>query len=83
MPPGVKHAWLFQYLKDVQWEYNNCTILGEKGYLSAPVQLDQFETANITIDVPYRLNQKNWTPPTWAYKRFRKRIETVFSQFNS
>ncbi|MCR5129986.1 MAG: IS982 family transposase, partial [Prevotella sp.] len=29
-----------------------------------------------------RLNQKNWTPPTWAYKRFRKRIETVFSQLN-
>ncbi|MBQ2209053.1 MAG: IS982 family transposase, partial [Prevotella sp.] len=28
------------------------------------------------------LNQKNWTPPTWAYKRFRKRIETVFSQLN-
>jgi hypothetical protein len=71
-----------QYLKDVQWEYNDCTILGDKGYLSAPVQLDLFETANITLDVPYRLNQKNWTPPTWAYKRFRKRIETIFSQFN-
>ena len=71
-----------QYLKDVQWEYHDCTILGDKGYLSAPVQLDLFETANITLDVPYRLNQKNWTPPTWAYKRFRKRIETVFSQLN-
>ena len=22
------------------------------------------------------------TPPTWAYKRFRKRIETFFSQLN-
>ena len=71
-----------QYLRDVQWEYHDCTILGDKGYLSAPVQLDLFETANITLDVPYRLNQKNWTPPTWAYKRFRKRIENVFSQFN-
>ena len=71
-----------QYLKDVQWEYSDCTILGDKGYLSAPVQLDLFETASITLDVPYRLNQKNWTPPTWAYKRFRKRIETVFSQLN-
>ena len=66
----------------MQWEYHDCTILGDKGYLSAPVQLDLFETANITLDVPYRLNQKNWTPPTWAYKRFRKRIETVFSQLN-
>ena len=71
-----------QYLKDVRWEYHDCTILGDKGYLSTPVQLDLFETANITLDVPYRLNQRNWTPPTWAYRRFRKRIETVFSQFN-
>ena len=71
-----------QYLKDVQWEYNDCMIMGDKGYLSAPVQLDLFETANITLEVPYRLNQKNWTPPTWAYRRFRKRIETAFSQLN-
>lgn len=71
-----------QYLKDVQWEYHDCTILGDKVYLSAPVQLELFETANITLDVPYRLNQKNQTPPTWAYKRFRKRIETVFFQLN-
>lgn len=70
-----------QYLKDAQWEYHDCTILGDKGYLSAPVQLDLFETANIILDA-YRLNQKNWTQPTWAYKRFRKRIETVFSQLN-
>ena len=55
-----------QYLKDVRWEYNDCMIMGDKGYLSAPVQLDLFETANITLEVPYRLNQKNWTPPTWA-----------------
>ena len=68
------------YLKDVQWEYHDCMILGDKGYLSAPVQLDLFQTANITLEVPYRLNQKNWRPPSWTYTRFRKRIETVFSQ---
>jgi len=68
------------YLNDVQWEYHDCMILGDKGYLSAPVQLDLFRTANITLEVPYRLNQKNWRPPSWTYRRFRKRIETVFSQ---
>lgn len=71
-----------QYLKDAQRDYHDCLIHGDKGYLSAPVQLNLFETANITLDVPYRLNQKNWTAPSWAYKRFRKRIETVFSQLN-
>ena len=40
-----------KYLKDVKWEKNDCTILGDKGYLSASVQLDLFETANITLDV--------------------------------
>lgn len=59
-----------QYLKDVQWEYHDYTILGNKGNLSAPVKLDLFKTANITLDIPYRLNQKTWRLPTWAYKRF-------------
>ena len=70
------------YLNDVRWEYHDCMMLGDKGYLSAEVQKDLFETVNITLEVPYRLNQKNWRPPSWAYKRFRKRIEIIFSQLN-
>ncbi len=70
------------YLKDIQWEYHDCMILGDKGYLSVPIQQDLFTSANITLEVPYRLNQKNWRPPLWAYKRYRRRIETVFSQLN-
>ena len=70
------------YLKDVRWEYHDCMMLGDKGYLSAEIQKNLFEAANITLEVPYRLNQKNRRPPTWAYKRFRKRIETIFSQPN-
>ncbi len=70
------------YLKDIRWEYHDCLMLGDKGYLSTEVQKNLFEVANIRLEVPYRLNQKNYRPPTWAYKRFRKRIETVFSQLN-
>lgn len=70
------------YLNDVRWEYHDCMMLGDKGYLSAEVQKNLFETANITLEVPYRLNQKNWRPPSRTYKRFRKRIETIFSQLN-
>lgn len=70
------------YLEDAKWEYHNCLMLGDKGYLSASVQQNLFDVANITLEVPYRLNQKNWRPPSWAYKKFRKRIETVFSQLN-
>lgn len=70
------------YLKDVQWEYHDCLMLGDKGYLSAKIQQNLFDVANITLEVPFRLNQKNWSPPSRSYKRFRKRIETIFSQLN-
>ncbi len=70
------------YLKDVKWEYHDCMMLADKGYLSAEIQKDLFEVAHIKLEVPYRLNQKNWKQPSWAYKKFRKRIETVFSQLN-
>ena len=70
------------YLNDVRWEYHDCMMLGDKGYLSAEIQQNLFDAVNITLEVQYRPNQKNWRPPAWAYKRFRKRIETIFSQLN-
>ena len=70
------------YLNDVRWEYHDCMMLGDKGCLSADIQQNLFDAANITLEVQYRPNQKNWRPPAWAYKRFRKRIETIFSQLN-
>ena len=70
------------YLKDVQWKYHDCHLLGDKGYLSAEVQQNLFDSCNIVLEVPYRLNQKNWKPSSMTYKKYRKRIETVFSQLN-
>lgn len=46
------------YLNDVRWEYHDCMMLGDKGYLSAEIQKNLFELANISLEVPYRLNQK-------------------------
>lgn len=70
------------FFKDASSEYQDCMMPGDKGYLYAEVQQNLFETARISLEVPYRLNQKNWRSPSWAYKRFRKHIETVFSQLN-
>ena len=80
MTPADVHD--INYLKDVRWEYHDCMMLGDKGYLSAEIQKDLFEVAHIELEVPYRLNQKDWEQPSWAYKKFRKRIETIFSQLN-
>ena len=68
-----------QYLKDVKEFFNNCIITGDKGYISREQQLNLFETAAISLEVPLRSNQEQ-KPVMWILKKVRKRIETVFSQ---
>jgi len=43
-------------------DYSNCTLIGNKGYISSKVQLELFEIANIRLEVPYKSNQKEWKP---------------------
>lgn len=69
------------YIKDLKYEYQDCSFIGDKGYISAEVQLDLFETAQIKLEVPYRYNQKDWKPTFRPFSKIRKRIETDFSQF--
>lgn len=70
------------YLKDIKTIHHDCCIIGDKGYIGAEVQLDLFETANIRLECPYRLNQKDWKPTFTHSAKARKRIETLFSQLN-
>lgn len=39
------------YLQDIKHEYSRVTIIGDKGYLSASVQLNLFKTSEIRIYV--------------------------------
>jgi hypothetical protein len=68
------------FLKDVKELHHDCTILGDKGYLSAEYQLDLFESRRIVMEVPMRRNQLNNKPQAPIFRRCRKRIETLFSQ---
>lgn len=68
------------YMKNVKWQYHDCSIYGDKEYIGADVQLDLFETAHIRLECPYRLNQKNRKPTLAPLAKARKRIETIFSQ---
>ena len=70
------------YLKDIRFEIPNSTIIADRAYLSATVQLDLFENANIRLEVPYRHNQKDFRPVYKPFAKARKRIETTFSQLN-
>lgn len=67
-------------LKDVKITYSNCTLLGDMGYLSADIQLNLFETAQIKLQTPMRKNQANYLQQPYVFKKGRKRIETLFSQ---
>ena len=68
------------YLKDLKTELSNCILLGDKGYLSAKIQLNLFETRSINLEVPMRANQIDFKEQPYLYRKTRKRIETIFSQ---
>lgn len=59
---------------------NNCTLIGDKGYLSSECQSDLFSSSRVKLQTPTRSNQKNHLPFEPIYRRFRKRIETLFAQ---
>lgn len=68
------------YLKDIKSQMSDCVILGDKGYLSQSIQIDLFNQANIELETPKRKNQKDYKPQFYPFRKYRKRIETLFSQ---
>ncbi|RLJ23607.1 DDE family transposase [Chryseobacterium sp. 7] len=68
------------FLQDIKHQINDCTLIGDRGYLSAQVQSDLFNYANIKLDTPMRINQKNYQKQKYIFRKSRKRIETLFSQ---
>lgn len=67
-------------LKDIKMSFSNCSLLGDMGYLSAEIQLNLFETAQINLQTPMRKNQVDYVEQPYVFKKGRKRIETLFSQ---
>lgn len=68
------------YLKDIKQQIKDCTLLGDRGYLSSDYQLDLFTSHNIKLEVPMRKNQKDYKDHPYIIRKSRKRIETLFSQ---
>jgi hypothetical protein len=68
------------YLKDIKEQLNDCVLIGDKGYLSAEVQLNLFESCRINLQTPMRKNQLNYKAQPYIFRKARKRIETLFSQ---
>lgn len=70
-----------EFLKDIKPFYYGCILLGDKAYLSDPLQLELFRDRKLLLHSPMRANQKNYRKQPAIFKKIRKRIETVFSQF--
>lgn len=68
------------YLQDIKSQLTDCVLLGDKGYISQTIQMDLFNELNIQLETPKRKNQKDYRPQFYPFKRYRKRIETLFSQ---
>jgi hypothetical protein len=68
------------YLKDIKEQISDCTLIGDRGYLSAEIQLNLFEKCKIKLNTPMRNNQKNYKKQPYIFRKKRKRIETLFSQ---
>lgn len=68
------------YLQDIKQQLTDCVLLGDKGYLSQTIQLDLFNEVKIELETPMRKNQTDYKPQYYQYKKYRKRIETLFSQ---
>ncbi|WP_143156794.1 transposase, partial [Aequorivita viscosa] len=58
----------------------DCILIGDKGYLSAEIQLNLFDSYNIKLSTPMRSNQKEYKKQPYVFRKKRKRIETLFSQ---
>lgn len=68
------------FLKNIKQQMSDCVLLGDRGYLSESIQLDLFQSVNIRLETPKRMNQLNYKPQPYIFRKSRKRIETLFSQ---
>ena len=59
---------------------SDCAILGDKGYVSEPIQQDLFTTRQIRLFTPVKYGQHDKEPIPFIFMKSRKRIETLFSQ---
>ena len=68
------------FLKNIKQQMSDCVLLGDRGYVSESIQLDLFQSVNIKLETPKRMNQVNYKPQPHVFRKSRKRIETLFSQ---
>ena len=87
---GIFHSYDFSpanvhdvnYFNDIKHDFQNCLLIGDRGYISKELQLDLFNYSNIKLSVPMRKNQHDFVEFSKTKSKIRKRIEIAISQLN-
>ena len=85
---GIFHSFDFSpanvhdvnYLNDIKENFQNCLLIGDRGYISKELQVDLFNFSKINLSVPMRKNQHDFVEFSRTKSKMRKRIETNISQ---
>ena len=85
---GIFHSFDFSpanvhdvnYLNDIKENFQNCLLIGDRGYISKEIQMDLFNYSRINLSVPMRKNQHDFVEFSRMKSKIRKRIETNISQ---
>ena len=85
---GIFHSFDFtpanvhdvNYLNDIKEKFQNCLLIGDRGYISKELQVDLFNFSKINLSVPMRKNQHDFVEFSRTKSKMRKRIETNISQ---
>ena len=85
---GIFHSFDFShanvhdvnYLNDIKENFQNCLLIGDRGYISKEIQMDLFNYSRINLSVPMRKNQHDFVKFLRIKSKIRKRIETNISQ---
>jgi hypothetical protein len=56
-------------LKIFKTQISDCTLIGDRGYLSAEIQLNLFETCTIKLNTPIRNNQNNYKKQPYIFRK--------------
>ena len=85
---GIFHSFDFtpanvhdvNYLYDIKECFQNCLLIGDRGYIGKELQVDLFNYSKINLSVPMRKNQHDFVEFSRTKSKIRKRIETNISQ---
>ena len=77
------HVADIHFLQHIKPYYPGCLLLGDRAYLSNPLQQELFEGYRLLLHTPMRRNQKNYTTQPAVFRKTRRRIETFFSQLQA